>query len=153
MGRSILLWLALAVLLRWLRETRPDVACLQELNAPPGKFPEAALRDAGYGSIWNGQKSWNGVAIQARGEKQKKRGGACRASRRTSTAAILKRRSTASSVPLPSQWQSGTLAEVRDYKLRWFERLTSTRSTAQLDAPVVLAGDYNVMPTVLGLLP
>ena len=59
----------LPVLLRWLRETRPDVVCLQELKAPQDKFPEAALRDAGYGSIWNGQKSWNGVAILARGEK------------------------------------------------------------------------------------
>lgn len=61
----------LPVLLRWLRETRPDVACLPELKAPPEKFPEAALRDAGYGSIWNGQKSWNGVAVLARGEKPK----------------------------------------------------------------------------------
>jgi exodeoxyribonuclease-3 len=59
----------LPVLLRWLRETRPDVACLQELKAAQDKFPEAALRDAGYGSIWNGQKSWNGVAILARGKK------------------------------------------------------------------------------------
>src|SRR5712675_1995891 len=58
----------LPVLLRWLRETRPDVACLQELKAPQDKFPEGALRDAGYGSIWNGQKSWNGVAILARGQ-------------------------------------------------------------------------------------
>ena len=48
---------------------RPDVVCLQELKAPQEKFPQAALRDAGYGAIWHGQKSWNGVAILARGEK------------------------------------------------------------------------------------
>jgi exonuclease III len=48
----------LPVLLRWLRETRPDVVCLQELKAPQDKFPEGALRDAGYGSIWNGQRNW-----------------------------------------------------------------------------------------------
>jgi exodeoxyribonuclease-3 len=59
----------LPVLLRWLHETQPDVVCLQELKAPQDKFPEAALGDAGYGSIWHGQKSWNGVAILARGKK------------------------------------------------------------------------------------
>lgn len=57
----------LSALLRWLAESRPDVACLQELKAPQEKFPEAAIREAGYGVIWHGQKSWNGVAILARG--------------------------------------------------------------------------------------
>lgn len=57
----------LPVLLRWLSETRPDVVCLQELKAPQEKFPESAIRDAGYGVIWHGQKSYNGVAILARG--------------------------------------------------------------------------------------
>ena len=54
-------------LLRWLAETRPDIACLQELKVPHDKFPEAAVREAGYGVIWHGQKSFNGVAILARG--------------------------------------------------------------------------------------
>jgi exodeoxyribonuclease III len=57
----------LPVLLRWLEQASPDVVCLQELKAPQEKFPEAAIRDAGYGAIWHGQKSWNGVAILARG--------------------------------------------------------------------------------------
>lgn len=57
----------LPVLLRWLAEFKPDVACLQELKAPQEKFPEAAIQQAGYGAIWHGQKSWNGVAILARG--------------------------------------------------------------------------------------
>src|SRR6185312_10432124 len=56
-------------LLRWLGESAPDVACLQELKAPDEKFPEAAIRDAGYGAVWQGQKSWNGVAILARDAK------------------------------------------------------------------------------------
>src|ERR1700727_965648 len=56
----------LPVLLEWLAETEPDVVCLQELKAPQEKFPEAAIRKAGYGAIWHGQKSWNGVAILAR---------------------------------------------------------------------------------------
>src|ERR1700724_1078388 len=54
-------------LLRWLAEYEPDVACLQELKAPQEKFPESDIRQAGYGVIWHGQKSWNGVAILARG--------------------------------------------------------------------------------------
>ena len=57
----------LPALIRWLAESKPDVACLQELKAPQEKFPEAAIREAGYGVIWHGQKSWNGVAILARG--------------------------------------------------------------------------------------
>ena len=57
----------LPVLLRWLAEAKPDVVCLQELKAPQEKFPQAAIREAGYGAIWHGQKSWNGVAILARG--------------------------------------------------------------------------------------
>src|SRR5918994_918135 len=56
----------LPVLLRWLNETRPDVVCLQELKAPQEKFPEAAIAEAGYNCYWQGQKSWNGVAILVR---------------------------------------------------------------------------------------
>ena len=56
----------LPVLLRWLDEAKPDVVCLQELKAPQEKFPEQAIKNAGYNSIWHGQKSWNGVAILAR---------------------------------------------------------------------------------------
>ena len=57
----------LSVLLRWLGEAAPDVVCLQELKASQDKFPEGPIRDAGYGVIWHGEKSWNGVAILARG--------------------------------------------------------------------------------------
>ncbi len=56
------------MLLRWLAAERPDVACLQELKSPQEKFPEGALRETGYHSVWHGQKSWNGVAILARAE-------------------------------------------------------------------------------------
>src|SRR4051794_11866576 len=57
----------LPVLLRWLEAARPDVVCLQELKAPDEKFPATAIEQAGYGAVWHGQKSWNGVAILARG--------------------------------------------------------------------------------------
>ena len=57
----------LPVLLKWLAEAKPDIVCLQELKAPGDKFPLKAVNDAGYNAIWRGQKSWNGVAILARG--------------------------------------------------------------------------------------
>src|ERR1700723_1034543 len=63
----------LPALIRWLAESRPDIACLQELKAPQEKFPEAAIRDAGYGATWQGQKSWNGIAIRARGKEPAER--------------------------------------------------------------------------------
>jgi len=53
----------LPVLLRWLSESAPDIVCLQELKAPQEKFPEEAVREAGYQAVWHGQKSWNGVAV------------------------------------------------------------------------------------------
>jgi exodeoxyribonuclease III len=56
----------LPVLLRWLNEYRPDVACLQELKTPDEKFPSEAVAEAGYDAIWHGQKSYNGVAILSR---------------------------------------------------------------------------------------
>ena len=57
----------LPVLLKWLSEASPDAVCLQELKAPQEKFPEQALLEAGYRAVWQGQKSWNGVAILTRG--------------------------------------------------------------------------------------
>src|SRR5687768_7872040 len=54
-------------LIEWLEEAKPDIACLQELKADDAKFPEGAIRDAGYGVVWHGQKGFNGVAILARG--------------------------------------------------------------------------------------
>ena len=56
----------LANLLDWVRQARPDVACLQELKAPDANFPIAAIEKAGYDGVWRGEKSWNGVAILAR---------------------------------------------------------------------------------------
>ncbi len=56
-------------LLAWLRKAKPDVVCLQELKAPDRQFPQAAIGKAGYGAVWRGQASWNGVAILARGRE------------------------------------------------------------------------------------
>jgi exodeoxyribonuclease-3 len=138
----------LPVLLRWLAETRPDVACLQELKAPQEKFPLEAIRAAGYLPIWHGQKSYNGVALLARD---------------------LEPIEAARGLPgdpedVQSRYIEGTVGGVRvaclylpngnpapgpkfDYKLRWFDRLAA--HAADLVArpePVVLAGDFNVIP-------
>lgn len=141
----------LPVLLQWLEEAAPDVVCLQELKAPQDKFPEVAIRDAGYNAIWHGQKSWNGVAILARGvELHETRRGLPgdpedRQSRylEAAVSGVL-----IGCLYLPNG--NPAPGPKFDYKLRWFERLAS--HAAELLAagvPVVLAGDYNVMPTDL----
>ena len=141
----------LPVLLRWLVEARPDVACLQELKAPQEKFPEAAIREAGYGAIWHGQKSWNGVAILARGlEPVEKRrvlpGDPDDIHSRYIEAAIDG--VLVGCLYLPNG--NPAPGPKFDYKLRWFARLTEhAQALLATEAPVVLAGDYNVIPTDL----
>lgn len=139
----------LPVLLRWLAETAPDVVCLQELKAPDEKFPVGAIHDAGYGAIWHGQKSWNGVAILAKGSDPVE---TCRglagepddAQSRYIEAAVNGVLVGALYLPNGNP-RPGPKFE---YKLRWFERLIARAETLiDMDAPVVLAGDYNVMPT------
>lgn len=141
----------LPILLRWLLETSPDVVCLQELKAPQEKFPAAAIRDAGYGAIWRGQKSWNGVAILARGTNpiETRRGlpgdPADTQSRYIEAAVgglVVGCLYLPNGNPAPGS--------KFDYKLRWFERLISYASELiALEIPIVLAGDFNVMPTDL----
>src|ERR1700723_2132194 len=141
----------LPALLRWLAESKPDVACLQELKAPQEKFPEAAIREAGYGAIWHGQKSWNGVAILARGADP-----------------VESRRGLPGDPDdIHSRYIEARVGDILvgclylpngnpapgpkfDYKLRWFDRLTGYAKTLlETGAPAVLAGDFNVMPTDL----
>ena len=141
----------LPVLLKWLEETKPDVACLQELKAPHEKFPEAAIKDAGYTAIWHGQKSWNGVAILSRGGQPKE----------------IRRVLPGDPEDVHSRYIEAWVNDILigclylpngnpapgpkfDYKLKWFQRLTA--HAAQLLAsgsPVILTGDFNVMPTEL----
>jgi len=141
----------LPVLLRWLEDAQPDIVCLQELKAPQEKFPEAALAAAGYGAIWQGQKSWNGVAVLARGAKpiETRRGLPGDAddtqSRYLEAAAngVL-----VGCLYLPNG--NPAPGPKFDYKLRWFERLAAhVADLLSSELPVVLAGDYNVMPTDL----
>ena len=141
----------LPVLLRWLAEAAPDIACLQELKAPQDRFPEAAIRDAGYGAIWHGQKSWNGVAILARGvdpveTRRGLPGDPDDAHSRYIEAAA--KGVVVGCLYLPNG--NPAPGPKFDYKLRWFERFAQhARTLLATGAPVVLAGDYNVMPTEL----
>ena len=136
-------------LLEWLDASTPDVVCLQETKTTDRGFPVEAIREAGYGAVYTGERSWNGVAILARG-----------------TDPIESRRS----LPGDPSDKQGRYIEAAvegvlvgclyapngnpqpgpkfDYKLAWLERLIT--HAAELHAsglPVVLAGDYNVVPT------
>src|ERR1700729_3477594 len=135
-------------LLRWLAESSPDIVCLQELKAPQEKFPEAAVREAGYGVIWHGQKSWNGVAILARGAEPKE----------------VRRALPGDPDDVHSRYIEATVHGLTvgclylpngnpapgpkfDYKLKWLERfIVHAASLVSSKSPVILAGDYNVIP-------
>jgi len=141
----------LPVLLRWLEETKPDIACLQELKAPDEKFPLQAIQDAGYHAIWQGQKSWNGVAILSRHADIKE----------------VRRGLSGDLEDIQSRYLEATINDLTigclylpngnpapglkfDYKLRWFERLTEHAEILLTSGKqVILTGDYNVMPTEL----
>ncbi len=141
----------LSVLLRWLKEAKPDIVCLQELKAPKEKFPEKAIKDAGYYAIWHGQKSWNGVAILSRNEQPKE----------------IRRALPGDPEDMHSRYIEAIVNNMVigclylpngnpypgpkfDYKLNWFKRLTiHAKKLLAEDVPVALIGDFNVMPTEL----
>jgi len=138
-------------LLDWLAETKPDIVCLQELKTPEEGFPKAAINDAGYGAVWQGQKSWNGVAILARDAEPVE----------------TRRGLPGDPEDLHSRYIEACVAGVVvgclympngnpspgpkwDYKLRWFDRLAlHAKALLATGAQACLAGDYNVMPTDL----
>ena len=141
----------LPVLLRWLAETSPDVVCLQEIKTPDDKFPIAALEAAGYGAIWHGQKSYNGVAILMRG----------------GTPEETRRGLPGDPDDTHSRYLEAMVHGIRvgciylpngnpapgpkfDYKLNWFNRLKDyADSLLKVGGEIVLCGDYNAVPTPL----
>jgi exodeoxyribonuclease-3 len=141
----------LPVLLHWLAQSKPDVVCLQELKAPDDKFPIKAIREAGYEAVWHGQKSYNGVAILALGEEpaEIRRGlpGDPDDSHSRYIEALV-RGITIGCLYLPNG--NPAPGPKFDYKLRWFERFTDhARELLGKSGQVILAGDYNVIPTEL----
>ena len=141
----------LPVLLRWLEEQSPDIVCLQELKSPDEKFPEKAILDAGYQAAWHGQKSWNGVAILSR----------------VGQPLDIRRGLPGDPDDLHSRYMEALIDDILvvclylpngnpypgpkfDYKLDWFKRLKlHAKKLLAQNTPVVLAGDFNVMPTEL----
>ena len=141
----------LPVLLRWLKQAQPDIVCLQELKAPDERFPIADIRKAGYGAIWHGQKSWNGVAILARG----------------SNPVETRRGLPGDPKDLHSRYIEATVRGITvgclylpngnpapgpkfDYKLAWFKRLNAYAARLiKSGGEGVLCGDFNVVPTEL----
>jgi exodeoxyribonuclease-3 len=142
-------------LLAWLGASAPDVVCLQELKTTDASFPQAAIRDAGYEAVWRGQRTWNGVAILARGRRpvlvrDELPGDLEDTQSRYIEAAVGG--VLVACIYLPNgNPQPGPKF---DYKLAWFDRLNA--HAAELHAagvPAVLAGDYNVVPTDLDIYP
>ncbi len=138
-----------AHLLEWLAREQPDVACLQELKALDESFPAAAVREAGYHALWKGQRSWNGVAILTRGGeaveiRRELPGGPDDTQSRYLEAAV--HGVVIACLYLPNgNPQPGPKF---DYKLQWFERLIAhAAGLVKTGHPVVLAGDFNVVPT------
>ncbi|MFT3701171.1 MAG: exodeoxyribonuclease III [Agriterribacter sp.] len=139
----------LSVLLKWLDEEKPDVVCLQELKAPLEKIPEQAIVDAGYHAIWHGQKSWNGVAILSRHEKPQE----------------ISRVLPGDPEDIHSRYIEAICNGIHigclylpngnpapgpklDYKMGWFKRFAiHAKKLLNSNTPVVLTGDYNVIPT------
>ena len=139
----------------WLAKARPDVVCLQELKSTQAAFPEAALRAAGYSAVWQGQPTWNGVAILARAAapvltRSALPGDASDRQSRYIEAAVAG--VLIGCIYLPNgNPQPGPKFT---YKLAWFDRLIAhAAELAATGLPAILAGDYNVVPTDADIYP
>ncbi len=151
-------------LLAWLAKAEPDVVSLQELKAEQAAFPAKALRAAGYEAVWLGERSWNGVAILARhqhpvltrtslpGNREGLSPDNRNADRQARYIEAAVQGVLVTSIYLPNgNPQPGPKF---NYKLAWFERLIAhAAGLLASGAPVVLAGDYNVVPTPQDIYP
>jgi exodeoxyribonuclease III len=139
----------LPVLLKWLAATNYDIVCLQELKTSDEKFPVDAIREAGYGAIWHGQKSYNGVAILSRGANPIERRRGLPGDPDDTHSRYIEADVNGLVVGclyLPNG--NPAPGPKFDYKLRWFDRLISYgQDLLKAGAPAVLCGDYNVVPT------
>ena len=136
-------------LLEWLARESPDIVCLQELKATDRAFPIGAIRGAGYGAIWRGETSWNGVAILGKGVEPIELRRALPGQERDPQARYLEAAVhgvIVGGLYLPNG--NPIRGPKFTYKLAWFESLIAHAQTLfDAGVPVVLAGDYNVVPT------
>ena len=142
-------------LLAWLAEAQPDAVCLQELKAATEAFPRAALEAAGYGAVWQGERTWNGVAILARRAepvltRRTLPGDAADGQARYIEAAVGGVLIGCLYAPNGNPQPGPKFA----YKLAWLDRLnTHAAGLLAADVPVVLAGDFNIVPTPTDMYP
>jgi exodeoxyribonuclease-3 len=142
----------LPVLLRWLKESAPDVACLQELKSPNEKFPLKAIQDMGYKALWHGQKAWNGVAVLAKKKFDLQEVGKGLPGDPEDLQSRYIEAKVNDLLICNLYLPNGNPAPGPkfDYKLAWFNRLiVKARKLIKLNEPVILLGDYNVIPTDL----
>jgi exodeoxyribonuclease III len=142
-------------LLEWLSKAKPDVVCLQELKAEHSAFPLRALQELGYEAVWQGERSWNGVAILALGHEPVLTRASLPGNPADSQARYIEAAVNGvliSSIYLPNgNPQPGPKFT---YKLAWFQRLRAhAAELVKAGVPVVLAGDYNVVPTPQDIYP
>lgn len=141
----------LSNLVAWLQTMKPDIVCLQELKAPDDRFPADEIKKAGYGAIWHGQKSWNGVAILAKASEPKLIRRGLPGDPDDTHSRYIEAEAygiTIANLYLPNgnPWPSAKF----EYKLRWFDRLhRHAKKLVKSTSPVALVGDFNVMPTDL----
>jgi len=139
----------LPVLLRWLETTAPDVVCLQELKASQEKFPKQATAEVGYKAFWQGQKSWNGVAILARHQEIKEMSCTLPGDSEDNQSRYLE--AIVNGILICCLYlPNGNPAPGPkfNYKLHWLERLTARAAELlAMDIPVILTGDFNIIPT------
>ena len=136
-------------LLEWLEREKPDVACLQELKSPDANFPADAIRAAGYGVVWHGQRSWNGVSILARGREPIETGRGLPGFEDDPQSRYIE--AVVDGVVIGCLYLPNGNPQPGpkfDYKLAWFEHFNAhAKRLFGCGLPVVLAGDYNVVPT------
>lgn len=137
------------MLLQWLNQTGPDVVCLQELKAPQEKFPLEAIEAAGYKAVWQGQKSWNGVAVLSKGHNitEVRRGlPGNEADEQSRYLEVEVGGLTVGGLYLPNG--NPAPGPKFEYKLQWLQHfITHAQTLIQQGKPVLLAGDYNIIPT------
>jgi exodeoxyribonuclease-3 len=142
-------------LLTWLAKAKPDIVCLQELKAEKAAFPAQALRDHGYEAVWEGERSWNGVAILSRDRRPVLTRSTLPGKPEDRQARYIEAAVNGvliASIYLPNgNPQPGPKF---NYKLAWFDRLMAhAAGLLAAEIPVVLAGDYNVVPTPKDIYP
>jgi exodeoxyribonuclease-3 len=142
-------------LLGWLRTAKPDAVCLQELKAPDAEFPRAEIEKAGYRAVWRGERTWNGVAILALGCEPVLTRDALPGDPSDSHSRYIE--AAVNGVLIASLYAPNGNPQPGpkfDYKLAWMERLAGHAAALYAaGVPVVLAGDYNVVPTDRDIYP